>query len=246
VAAVIDASDITVRRRKDRLALDHVSFAVEPGSVYALLGGRGAGKTTVADAFRGVVKLTAGRASIDGRDAAAEPREVRRRAAFVARTGTLYPDLTPRQNARLFARMAGTAASRTDIDTALRRMGVPDRAFDAPAGRLEPDVRVLASLAVAYVRRVQALILDDPAEGLDELSVEDLQEALDEFRRAGVAILLTTSRIPLAASVADRVGILRSGSLATECTPKELLGQSLPQFLLDFAGSRSGAAAGAR
>jgi ABC-2 type transport system ATP-binding protein len=246
MAPVIEARDVTVRRRQDRLALDHVSFAVEPGCVYALLGARGAGKTTAVDAFRGAVRLASGRASIDGRDAATEPRGIRRVAAFVARTGGLHDDLTPRQNARLFLRVAGVAVSRTDIDTALRRMGVPDRAFTAPVAQLETETRLLVSLAVAHARAVRALILDDPADGPDVVPNENLQDALDEFRRTGVAVLLATSQIPLAAGVADRVGILRSGVLATECTPSELLGQSLPQFLLDFAGSRSAAPPGAR
>lgn len=236
---MIQARHLSVRYTPGRLALDDVSFQVTPGEVYALLGARGAGKTTVVNAFRGAVKPERGAALVGDLDVETDPLMGRRRLGFIVGPGALCADLSPRRNVRLFVRATGQPAQPRAIDNALRRMGVPDRAFDAPARDLEADLHLGVSLATAFLRGVRGLVLDGPTDGAVVASAPDLEESLDEFRSAGTAVLLTTADLSLAAAVADRVGILRAGRLAAECTPERLLEWSLPEFLLEFAGTRS-------
>lgn len=240
---MIEARGLSVRYRSDRLALEDVSFRVAPGEVYALLGARGAGKTTVVNAFRGAVKPEKGSVFVDDQEVAADPVAGRRQLGFIVGHGALHGDLSPRQNARLFVRSSGGRASSAAVDNALRRMSVPDHAFDVPARDLETSLHLGVSFATAFLRGVSGLLLDGLAQGDDVTVTSDLQESLDEFRANGVAILLTTADLSLAAAVSNRVGILRDGRLAAECTPERLLSWSLPEFLLEFAGTRSQASA---
>jgi len=236
---VIQARHLSVRCTPDRLALDDVSFQVAPGEVYALLGARGAGKTTVVNAFRGAVKPERGAALVGELDVDSDPLAGRRRLGFIVGSGALYGDLSARRNVRLFVRAAGHQVLPASIDNALRRMGVPDRAFDAPARDLDPAVHLGVSLAAAFLRGVSGLLLDGPTEGIDVASKPDLEESLDEFRSTGASVLLTTADLSLAAGISDRVGILRAGRLVAECTPERLLEWSLPEFLVEFAGART-------
>ncbi len=243
---MIQTRHLSVRYRPNRLAIDDVSFRISPGEVYALLGAPGAGKTTVVNALRGAVRPERGAALVGDLDVEGDPIGGRRRLGFIVGPGALYGDLSPRQNVRLFVRAAGQPAQPTPIDNALRRMGVPEHAFDAPARALDARLHLAVSFATAFLRGVSGLVLDGPTDGADAVSSQHLEESLDEFRSAGTAVLVTTSDLSLAAAVSDRVGILRAGRLAAECTPERLLAWSLPEFLLEFTGARSTAPPPAR
>lgn len=241
---MIEVGGVSAGYEPGRLALSELTFEARPSSAYVLLGKRGAGKRTLLKVLRGTLRPLAGAVLVDGLDVNQHGRAVRRRLAFATGSGGLYAELSPLRSAALLARLAGGSPSRRDVTHALRRAGLPERLFDASARQLGPSQRLSVSIAAGILRGASAFVLDEPTDGIDRRASAIVEDVVDDLKRSGRAILVTTSDVSLAAAVADRVGILRDGTLETECTPGELLERSLPDFLVDFAGSAS--ASGAR
>lgn len=236
---MIEAAGLSAGYEPGRPVLEGLSFEARPGAPYVLLGKRGAGKRAFVKVLRGVLRPSAGAATVDGLDAGHYGRAIRRRLAFVSGSSGLYGDLSATRSASLFARLSGCAPSRTDVAHALRRAGLPERLFDAPARHLNAAHRLSASIATGILRGVAGFVMEEPTDGLDRRATVIVEAVVEDLRLSGHAVLVTTSDVSFAAAVADRVGILRDGRLETECTAAQLLEWSLPDFLSEFAGSSS-------
>lgn len=233
---LIKAASLTKRYPPETGAVENVSFVVNPGEIYVLLGGTRAGKTTVVNIFLGAVAPTGGAATIAGVDVGTRPMDARRLAAFVGPTSALYADMTARQNVEFFARMAGAAVvTRRVVDNAMRRVGIPERCFDRSVRNLGRGRSIGLWLAVGSVRDVKAMILDDPTAGLDPAAATEVRDNLLDVGRGGTALLITSSDVLLAAHTANRVGMLRQGRLVAEQSRPELSHQHLTDFLLEYS-----------
>lgn len=203
-------------------ALSDVSLHVAPGEIYTLLGANGAGKSTLMRCLLGYLNPTRGATSVLGGDS--------RDTAIRARIGYLPGDLRLPVRSRVdeilrFRAVLQRRAQRpaTDTDELCQRLAIPvHRRF----GTLSKGNRQKVGLALALMSSPDVLVLDEPTSGLDPLMQALVLDLVRERRDAGAAVLLSTHILSEATDIADRVGVLRDGSLGVEAPLSALLEQA--------------------
>jgi heme ABC exporter ATP-binding subunit CcmA len=205
---IVEARDLG-RRFGARRALDGVTFGLRGGECLAVFGPNGAGKTTLLRVLAGLLKPTAGRASIDGVPLPGGP-EVRACVGLISHQPMLYDSLTALENVEFAARLYGVDAPRDAARAALERLRVADRA-DTPVRALSRGLQQRVSIARAVVHRPTVILLDEPYTGLDEVGAAALTEALERLRGDGAALLLVTHRLSEGLALATHTAILRGG-----------------------------------
>ncbi|TAM90608.1 MAG: ABC transporter ATP-binding protein, partial [Jatrophihabitans sp.] len=215
------ATEHLSKRFGDRLAFDDLTFDVGYGEVFGFLGPNGAGKTTTVRTLGTLLTPTSGTASVAG--IALRPEngvEIRRRIAIMPESPGLYLQLSVLDNLRCFADLYEVAAPAEAIDRALQAVHLADRAGDA-CGALSKGLRQRVALARALLGEPEVLFLDEPTSGLDPVAARDVHTLIDDLRRQGVTIFLTTHRLGEAERLCDRVAILDT-VLRTIGTPADL------------------------
>ena len=233
---MIEARGLTKRFDGHGLALEDVNFTVGPGEIYCLLGSVGSGKTTAISLFWSGERPTRGQVLVGAIDATLRPMAAKRMMTVIASTRWLHPTLTVRGNVEFFVRMAGSRsqALRRSVEHAMRQMGVRERDFDRPLHQCGRDIWPLVWLSVACARDTPAVLIDDPTTGLSPRAADAVHDALLQLRDLGKAVLVATSDVALATTVADRVSLLKAGRQVAERSRAQLLGQSLVQFHIDY------------
>jgi ABC-2 type transport system ATP-binding protein len=222
--SAIETQDLTKDYPGDVRALDGVSFAVEPGGIFALLGPNGAGKTTTVKILTTLARPTSGSARVVGLDVAAEPGRVREIIGVVAQRAGLDPVATGRENLALQGRFFGLAgaALRERVDELLARVGLSEAA-DRPANTYSGGMARRLEIAMGLVHRPRVLFLDEPTVGLDpEIRAALWSEIRHLAAGEGLTILLTTHYLEEADQLAGRVAILDRGRIVAEGTPDAL------------------------
>jgi ABC-2 type transport system ATP-binding protein len=200
-------------RYGDRVALDSVSLAVAEGTVYALLGRNGAGKSSLVRCLLGEQKPAAGRASLLGRDV------WRERAAILSEVGVVpeEPDMPPAMSSRQISRFCSRLYPRWDgagIEARLKRFGVP---ADTPFGRLSKGQKAQVSMALALAASPRLLVLDDPTLGLDAVARKAVfEELIGDLADRGTTVFITSHDLAGVERIADRVAVLRQGKLVLD------------------------------
>lgn len=203
---------LTVRYGQ-RLALDQVSLTVPEGSVYAVLGRNGAGKSSLVRCLLGEQKPSAGRALLLGRDVWHE------RAAILSEVGVVpeEPDAPPAMTARQLSRFCSRLYPRWDaagVEARLKRFGVP---ADTPFGKLSKGQKGQVMMALALAAAPRLLVLDDPTLGLDAVARKAVfEELIGDLADRGTTVFITTHDLAGVERIADRVGILRAGKLVLD------------------------------
>jgi len=202
-----------------RRALDSVSFTIEPGEIFGLLGPNGGGKTTLFRIACTLMAPTAGRVEILGLDATRQAAEVRRKIGVVFQSPSLDKKLTIAENLKHQGHLYGLSGRslRLRAETMLRRLGLADRA-DERAEKLSGGLRRRAELAKGMLHEPEVLLLDEPSTGLDPGARIDLWTYL---REVAVTSLVTTHLME-EAERCDRLAILDEGKLVALGTPDEL------------------------
>jgi ABC-2 type transport system ATP-binding protein len=205
----------------DRVAVEDVSFELEPGQIFALLGPNGAGKTTTLRMLAGLIAPTSGsvRVGSEAMTAGAAPR-LRGRIGFLTEAPGLWDNLTVRDNLKVYAQLYGMRDADKAVSEALALFEIADRSTDRTA-RLSKGLKQRVALARAIVHRPSIVLLDEPTAGLDPESARDVRELIVAMRGEGRAVLLCTHNLDEVERVADRVAVLRSRLVAIG-TPKEL------------------------
>lgn len=201
-------------------AVADLSLEVRSGEVYALLGPNGAGKTTALRCLASLLTPTYGTTWVDGVCSQDDPVGVRRRLAFLAASMGLYERLSATELIQYFGRLHGLEGDRLDerVEAMIELFGI-ESFRDRLCGRLSTGQRQRVSLARALVHDPPALILDEPTIGLDVLSGQTIYEFIDRERARGKAVLFSTHQMDEVDLLADRVGVLRAGTLVAEGSP---------------------------
>jgi ABC-2 type transport system ATP-binding protein len=219
--AVLAAQSLT-RRFGDVLAVDALSFSVQAGELYGLVGPDGAGKTTTIRLLAGLMDPDQGDAFVLGQSTRNAPVELREAIGYMPQQYSLYGDLSVDENLRFFGRLFGLR--RNDFDarrkrllhiTRLERFG--DRRAEALSGGMYKKL----ALACALLHQPKALILDEPTNGVDPVSRRELWDLLYEFVADGMAVLLATPYMD-EAERCHRVGLIHHGALLTEGSPRAM------------------------
>ena len=233
--AMLEAQNLTKRYEDGVLGLDHVSFSVPAGQVYAMLGANGAGKTTTINLFLNFIEPTEGEARIAGFVTHREPLEAKARVAFVSENVMLYPQFTALQNVDYFARLGGkTNYSKDDYRRVLLRVGLQEEAHNKRLKGFSKGMRQKCGIAIAILKDAPAILLDEPTSGLDPKAGFEFMQLLHSLREEGKAILMSTHDIFRAKEVADTVGIMKQGRLVMQRTHAELAGENLEELYMHY------------
>jgi len=216
---VIEVCGLT-KRFGPVLAVDRLSFAVEPGEVVGFLGPNGAGKTTTLRMLLGLVRPDAGTATINGSSYPDLPEPLHQVGA-VLEASSFHPGRTARNHLRLQA-LAGQADP-SRIDDVLELTGLTDAA-DRRVGGFSLGMRQRLGLATALLTDPELLILDEPANGLDPEGVRWLRDLLRGMAAEGATVLVSSHILAEVAHTVDSVVILDRGRLVTQSSLAELTG----------------------
>ena len=215
IAAPIELDGVALSYGAHRV-LDGLSLTVPAGSVYALLGGNGAGKSSTLSALLGFVRPDTGRVSVAGIDPATDADEARRRIAYLPENVALYEHLSAVENADYLLALSGEPRARGEITAAFAAAGLDERAWDQRLGGFSKGMRQKVAIAVALLREVPVLLLDEPTSGLDPRATGDFNRLLAAVRERGTAVLLVTHDLLSAADVAERIGYRAAGRIVDE------------------------------
>lgn len=232
---LLEAENLTKRYEDGVLALDHVSFAVQPKQIYAMLGANGAGKTTAINLFLNFIEPTEGEARIDGVVTHKDPLLAKQQVAYVSENVMLYPNFTAIQNLDFFARLGGkTNYTKEDYRRVLLRVGLQEEAHNKRLKGFSKGMRQKCGIAIAILKDAPAILLDEPTSGLDPKAGFEFMQLLHSLREEGKAILMSTHDIFRAKEIADTVGIMKQGQLVMQRTAAELAGESLEDLYMAF------------
>ncbi|MBI3977574.1 MAG: ABC transporter ATP-binding protein [Chloroflexi bacterium] len=214
----IEAEGLT-RRFGERLAVDGLSFAVEPGEVFGLLGPNGAGKTTTIGMLTCQLQPTAGTARLLGYDVRRDARRIKGLIGVVFEEQNLYERMSGRENLQFFASLYDVGRRR--CDDVLDLVGLADRGDDRVA-RYSNGMRQRLLLARALLHQPRILFLDEPTRGLDPAAAREARTLIARLAAEGVTVLITTHDMDDADRLCHRVAIIDRGRFVAVDTPLAL------------------------
>ncbi|HEX5633573.1 MAG TPA: ABC transporter ATP-binding protein [Gemmatimonadales bacterium] len=203
-----------------RVAVERLSFEVQPGEIFALVGPNGAGKTTTLRMLAGLIRPTSGEVRFGGRPTTGAESALRAGIGFLTEAPGLWDRLTVRQNLLVYARLHGLPLPDRAVDTAMDLFGIGNRAAE-PAAVLSKGLRQRVALARALLHDPQAVLLDEPTSGLDPESARDVRELVTRLRHERRAVLISTHNLDEVDRLADRVAVLNTRLVALD-TPQSL------------------------
>lgn len=206
---------------KDTDVLKGVDLEVEKGSIFALLGSNGAGKTTIVNILSTLLKSDGGSASVCGYDVSVQPEKVRENISLTGQFAAVDGILTGRENLILIAKMRGIKNPTLTADNMLMRFGLSDAANKRVGAYSGGMVRRL-DIAMSLIGNPSVIFLDEPTTGLDPQGRLEVWKTVKELAHSGVTILLTTQYLEEAEQLADRVAILHGGKIIVSGTLCEL------------------------
>src|SRR5690349_9435429 len=221
--SIVALSNLT-KRYGDLTAVQELSFDLERGEIFGFLGANGAGKTTTMRMLCGLVRPTAGKATIEGADIWRDRYRVRAKFGYMAQKFSLYPDLTVLENMRFFAGAYRVSPNELEkrVDLLLGQIDLTAKR-DTPAGDLSGGMRQLLALGCAMVHKPPLLFLDEPTSGLDPVHRQQMWDLLYELSHDGITIFVTTHYMDEAERCTE-VGFIDRGRLLAKASPRVLKG----------------------
>ena len=208
-------------------AVQDVSLVAPDGQITGLLGPNGAGKTTLLRMLATLIVPNAGRATIGGLDVVRDRYAVREAIGVLSDARGLYPRLTTRENIRYYGALHGLSGATLNarIDALIHTLGL-----DALADRRTQDFsqgeKMKVAIARALVHDPDTILLDEPTNGLDIMSVRALREQLRELRRQGKCLLFSSHVMQEVAALCDHIVIIAAGRIVARGSAAELIAQS--------------------
>jgi ABC-2 type transport system ATP-binding protein len=206
---------------KQHQVLKGVDFEVEKGSIFALLGSNGAGKTTVVKILTTLLKQDSGTATVNGFDVASKPDNVRQAISLTGQFAAVDEILTGRENLIMIAKLRYLKNPRQVADDLLKRFGLTDAA-DRRASTYSGGMRRRLDIALSLVGKPQIIFLDEPTTGLDPEARIEVWKIVKELAGGGTTVLLTTQYLEEAEQLADRIAILHEGKIIASGTLSDL------------------------
>ena len=203
-------------RRSGKEVLSGITFAVDAGEVYALLGGNGEGKSTTLLSFLGFLPPCQGHVRVNNKDVISDIAATRKAIAYLPESASLYEHLNACENIHYFLQLAGSSASQGDIDVALDRVSLAPEARSHKLSAYSKGMRQKVAIALAILRDTDILLLDEPTSGLDPSAIDEFHQIVRHLADSGKAVLMVTHDVYGACQVADKIGLLRNGTLVGE------------------------------
>ena len=209
---VISVNNLVVERG-GKAVLHDMSFNVEKGEIFALLGGNGAGKSTTLLTVLGFIKPVSGTAMVLDHDSISAVQSVRANVAYIPEAATLYGHLSAYENLDYFLSLAKVKSTTPKMDKVLDLVALQG---DARASRLSTyskGMRQKVAIALALLRDTPILLMDEPTSGLDPIAIDEFNKLIRSLAKDGRTILMVTHDVYGACQVAGRIALLRKGNL---------------------------------
>jgi len=227
-AGAADAADVTIRAKELTrtfgrfIAVDHISFDVRGGEVFGFLGANGAGKTTAIRMLTGLLKPSAGQATVAGFDVYRQSEAIKRHIGYMSQRFSLYEDLTVYENIQLYGGIydLSNRQIRDRAENMLQRLGFRDAAA-ALVRSLPLGWRQKLAFSVALLHQPRIVFLDEPTSGVDPITRRQFWELIYEAAAAGTTVFVTTHYMD-EAEYCDRISIMVDGKIGAIGTPSEL------------------------
>jgi lipooligosaccharide transport system ATP-binding protein len=233
--AIISAKHLT-KRYGDLIAVDDISFDILPGECYGILGPNGAGKTTTIRMLYGFSPMTAGDLAVFGLDLREHLRAIKSRIGVCQQENNLDPDLNLLQNLEIFGLFFDlTRRQAREKARALLEFMALDHRKDAKAMELSGGMTRRMVLARALINDPELLILDEPTTGLDPQSRHQVWERLEDLKKRGLTVLLTTHYMDEASRLCDRLLIMDHGRILVEGKPADLIREYVGHDVIEVA-----------
>jgi sodium transport system ATP-binding protein len=207
------------KKRGEIRAVDEVSFRVEPGRIYGLLGANGAGKTTALRLLATLLQPTRGTAVVAGFDVVAEPARVRANVGFLATGTALYGRLTARETIAYFGRLNGLAEG--EIRARIQRLADEldlHEFLDRRCEKFSTGMKQRTSIARTLIHDPAVMIFDEPTLGLDVMAARSVVRFVRECKARGKTVIYSTHVMSEVEKLCDTIGIIHGGRLLAEDT----------------------------
>jgi len=211
-------------------AVDGISFSVERGEVFGLLGPNGAGKTTTVEIVEGLREADSGAVSVLDFDVRSQRRDLKERIGVQLQKNALYPNLTVRETLDLFAGFFRNSQPSIGI---IERLGLSDKA-DSVVKTLSGGQAQRLSVGLALVNDPDLVFLDEPTTGLDPQARRGLWDVVEEMKRSGKTVLLTTHYMEEAERLCDRLVVVDHGKIIAEGSPRNLVDEHFKERAIEF------------
>ena len=218
--SIIEINNLSKSYGKTK-ALDNVSFNVERGELFGLIGPDGAGKTTLFRLLTTLLTPDEGSATVDGRDIVKDYLNIRSQVGYMPGRFSLYPDLTVEENLEFFAALFGVTVKESyDLIAPIYRQIEPYR--KRRAGKLSGGMKQKLALSCALIHRPDVLFLDEPTTGVDAVSRREFWDMLSQLKTQGITILVSTPYMD-EASRCDRIALCNEGHILGVNTPQNFV-----------------------
>src|SRR6478736_919599 len=202
-------------------AVGDVSFQVNKGEIFGLIGPDGAGKTTIFRILTTLLKPDSGNAAVDGFDVVNDYKAIRQRVGYMPGKFSLYQDLTVEENLTFFATVLNTTLEENyeqikDIYEQIKPFS------DRPAGKLSGGMKQKLALCCALIHKPEILFLDEPTTGVDVVSRKEFWDMLGRLKEQRISILVSTPYMD-EASLCERIALIQSGSIMSLDTPQNII-----------------------
>lgn len=214
--------------KEKTVAVDNISFTVEQGELFGLIGPDGAGKTSIFRMLTTLLLPDGGSATVDGFDVIKDYKRIRNTVGYMPGKFSLYQDLTIEENLNFFATVFGTSIEENydlikDIYVQIERFK------DRRAGKLSGGMKQKLALCCALIHKPTVLFLDEPTTGVDPVSRKEFWEMLKRLKAQGITIIVSTPYMD-EATMCDRIALMQSGRILSIDAPKKIV-DSYPDIL---------------
>jgi ABC-type multidrug transport system ATPase subunit len=208
---------------KDKPAVDDVSFSVNKGELFGLIGADGAGKTSIFRMLTTLILPDKGSASVDGLDVVKDYKQIRKSVGYMPGKFSLYPDLSIEENLAFFATVFNTTVE--ENYHLIKDIYIQIEPFKKRrAGKLSGGMKQKLALCCALIHKPSVLFLDEPTTGVDPVSRKEFWQMLQQLKEQQITILVSTPYMD-EANLCDRIALIQSGKILSVNTPSNIVQQ---------------------
>jgi ABC-2 type transport system ATP-binding protein len=220
--AIINVENLYKHYPPDVKAVDGISFEIRPRQIFSMLGPNGAGKTTTVEILEGLRNPTSGVASIFGVDVTHDYSQIRDKVGILPQNFEPFDELKPPEAIEYWAGLYDRKMSRKDIQQLLEKVDLTSRK-NSVSKKLSGGEKRKLGIALSVINEPEVLFLDEPTTGLDPRARRDLWALIQEIRKKGTTVFLTTHYLDEAEKLADDVAIMHKGKIIARDRPEELI-----------------------
>ncbi|KQX15340.1 ABC transporter ATP-binding protein [Flavobacterium sp. Root420] len=208
--------------KEKKVAVNDVSFSVNKGELFGLIGPDGAGKTSIFRILTTLLLADEGSASVDGLDVVKDFKSIRNTIGYMPGKFSLYQDLTVEENLNFFATLFGTTIQENyDL---IKDIYIQIEPFKTRrAGKLSGGMKQKLALCCALIHKPNVLFLDEPTTGVDPVSRKEFWEMLKKLKQQDITIVVSTPYMD-EANLCDRIALIQDGKILSIDTPKNIIG----------------------